>query len=146
MSNFARYARQVILPEVGVNGQQLLRDSSALVVGLGGLGFVQLLRRCCALRFRSSGLRAREFLFRLLNSRFHLRHGLLELLQGYRAQTLLALVERHNRWVRQDLANFGHDRRVDYGWRGRRGRCRPGGRDALNRAAQVRFQRVFPPR
>lgn len=40
MSNFARYARQVILPEVGVNGQQLLRDSSTLVVGLGGLGSI----------------------------------------------------------------------------------------------------------
>lgn len=38
MSGFARYSRQVILPEVGVNGQQLLKDSTALVVGLGGLG------------------------------------------------------------------------------------------------------------
>ena len=38
MSNFARYSRQVILREVGVNGQQLLRDSTVLVIGLGGLG------------------------------------------------------------------------------------------------------------
>lgn len=38
MSNFSRYSRQVVLREVGVNGQQLLRDSSALIVGLGGLG------------------------------------------------------------------------------------------------------------
>ncbi len=38
MSDFRRYARQVVLREVGVNGQQLLRDSSALIVGLGGLG------------------------------------------------------------------------------------------------------------
>lgn len=38
MSEFARYSRQVVLREVGVNGQQLLRDSSVLVVGLGGLG------------------------------------------------------------------------------------------------------------
>lgn len=38
MSRFSRYSRQVILREVGVNGQQLLRDSSALIVGLGGLG------------------------------------------------------------------------------------------------------------
>lgn len=38
MSNFTRYARQVVLREVGVNGQQLLRDSSALIVGIGGLG------------------------------------------------------------------------------------------------------------
>ncbi|HEX4870730.1 MAG TPA: HesA/MoeB/ThiF family protein [Nevskiaceae bacterium] len=36
--SFARYARQVVLPEIGVNGQQLLRDSSVLIVGLGGLG------------------------------------------------------------------------------------------------------------
>lgn len=38
MSNFQRYARQVVLREIGVNGQQVLRDSSALIVGLGGLG------------------------------------------------------------------------------------------------------------
>lgn len=35
---FSRYARQVVLREVGVNGQQVLRNSSALIVGLGGLG------------------------------------------------------------------------------------------------------------
>jgi molybdopterin/thiamine biosynthesis adenylyltransferase len=38
MSDFARYSRQIVLREVGVNGQQLLRDSSALVIGVGGLG------------------------------------------------------------------------------------------------------------
>jgi molybdopterin/thiamine biosynthesis adenylyltransferase len=39
-AEFSRYSRQVVLREVGVNGQQLLRDSSALVIGLGGLGSV----------------------------------------------------------------------------------------------------------
>jgi len=38
--DFSRYSRQVILREVGVHGQQLLRDSAALVIGLGGLGSV----------------------------------------------------------------------------------------------------------
>ncbi|MFC4253304.1 HesA/MoeB/ThiF family protein [Sinimarinibacterium flocculans] len=38
MTDYSRYARQVVLPEVGVNGQSLLRDSSVLIVGLGGLG------------------------------------------------------------------------------------------------------------
>lgn len=38
MSGLARYARQIVLREVGVNGQEVLRDSSALIVGLGGLG------------------------------------------------------------------------------------------------------------
>ena len=38
MSDLRRHSRQVVLPEVGVVGQQLLRDSSALVVGVGGLG------------------------------------------------------------------------------------------------------------
>jgi molybdopterin/thiamine biosynthesis adenylyltransferase len=38
MSDFARYSRNIVLREVGVNGQQLLRDSSALIVGVGGLG------------------------------------------------------------------------------------------------------------
>lgn len=33
-----RYGRQVILREVGVHGQQILRDSNVLVIGLGGLG------------------------------------------------------------------------------------------------------------
>lgn len=40
MSDLARYARQVVLREVGVNGQALLRDSSALIIGVGGLGSV----------------------------------------------------------------------------------------------------------
>ncbi len=38
MTDFSRYSRQVVLPEVGVNGQAVLRDSSVLVIGLGGLG------------------------------------------------------------------------------------------------------------
>lgn len=38
MSGFTRYRRQVVLREVGVNGQQLLRDSTVLIVGVGGLG------------------------------------------------------------------------------------------------------------
>jgi molybdopterin/thiamine biosynthesis adenylyltransferase len=38
MNALARYARQIVLREVGVHGQELLRDSSALIVGLGGLG------------------------------------------------------------------------------------------------------------
>lgn len=40
MSGLTRYSRQIVLPEVGVNGQQLLQDSAALVVGLGGLGSI----------------------------------------------------------------------------------------------------------
>ncbi len=38
MSDYARYSRQVILREVGVNGQSLLRDSTVLIIGVGGLG------------------------------------------------------------------------------------------------------------
>ncbi|HWU69563.1 MAG TPA: molybdopterin-synthase adenylyltransferase MoeB [Stenotrophobium sp.] len=38
MSDLARYSRQIVLREVGVNGQQLLRDSTAMVLGVGGLG------------------------------------------------------------------------------------------------------------
>ncbi|XP_059158611.1 adenylyltransferase and sulfurtransferase MOCS3-like [Physella acuta] len=34
----ARYSRQLILPELGVKGQLKLRNSSALIVGAGGLG------------------------------------------------------------------------------------------------------------
>ena len=38
MSDFSRYSRNIVLREVGVNGQQLLRDSTALIIGVGGLG------------------------------------------------------------------------------------------------------------
>lgn len=40
VEDFQRYARQVVLPEIGVNGQQLLRDSSVLIIGVGGLGSI----------------------------------------------------------------------------------------------------------
>ena len=33
-----RYARQIILPEIGLEGQEKLANSSLLMVGLGGLG------------------------------------------------------------------------------------------------------------
>ncbi len=38
MSDLARYSRQIALREVGVNGQNLLRDSTVLIIGVGGLG------------------------------------------------------------------------------------------------------------
>ncbi|MDE2148369.1 MAG: HesA/MoeB/ThiF family protein [Gammaproteobacteria bacterium] len=38
MNDLTRYARQIVLPQVGVNGQHLLYDSTALVIGCGGLG------------------------------------------------------------------------------------------------------------
>ncbi|ODM91091.1 Adenylyltransferase and sulfurtransferase MOCS3 [Orchesella cincta] len=34
----SRYSRQMILPELGMKGQQNLKNGSVLVVGLGGLG------------------------------------------------------------------------------------------------------------
>ncbi|EDO48528.1 predicted protein, partial [Nematostella vectensis] len=37
-SEISRYSRQLILPEIGVKGQQSLKSSSVLVVGAGGLG------------------------------------------------------------------------------------------------------------
>lgn len=39
----SRYARQIVLPEVGQRGQDRLRESTALVVGAGGLGAPALL-------------------------------------------------------------------------------------------------------
>ncbi len=33
-----RYSRQILLPEIGLNGTERLRDSSVLVIGAGGLG------------------------------------------------------------------------------------------------------------
>lgn len=40
MTDFSRYARQIVLREVGVAGQSVLRDSCALIVGVGGLGSI----------------------------------------------------------------------------------------------------------
>ncbi|KAH8395715.1 hypothetical protein KR222_010268, partial [Zaprionus bogoriensis] len=36
--DIARYSRQLILPDFGVNGQLKLKNSSVLIVGMGGLG------------------------------------------------------------------------------------------------------------
>jgi molybdopterin/thiamine biosynthesis adenylyltransferase len=36
--DFSRHARQVVLPQVGVDGQAALYDARVLVIGLGGLG------------------------------------------------------------------------------------------------------------
>lgn len=44
--NGERYARQVVLPEIGEAGQQKLLRSSALVIGCGGLGSVLLYCLC----------------------------------------------------------------------------------------------------
>src|SRR3990172_11569455 len=33
-----RYSRQILLPQIGLEGQQKLLDSRVLIVGLGGLG------------------------------------------------------------------------------------------------------------
>jgi molybdopterin/thiamine biosynthesis adenylyltransferase/rhodanese-related sulfurtransferase/molybdopterin converting factor small subunit len=35
---FARYSRHLIMPEVGLEGQRALKDSSVLIIGAGGLG------------------------------------------------------------------------------------------------------------
>lgn len=37
-NSLLRYSRQILLPEIGIEGQQRLRNSRALVIGLGGLG------------------------------------------------------------------------------------------------------------
>ncbi len=34
----SRYARQITLPQIGESGQQRIRDSRVLIIGLGGLG------------------------------------------------------------------------------------------------------------
>ncbi len=40
MSELSRYARQVVLPSMGVDGQRQLLDSTVLVIGVGGLGSI----------------------------------------------------------------------------------------------------------
>lgn len=38
MTGLKRYGRHLVLPEIGVAGQETLRDSHALIIGAGGLG------------------------------------------------------------------------------------------------------------
>tara|TARA_R110000822_G_scaffold197407_5_gene335333 strand:- start:14936 stop:15667 length:732 start_codon:yes stop_codon:yes gene_type:complete len=38
MTDLHRYSRQIVLPEVGINGQHILSDSTVLMFGMGGLG------------------------------------------------------------------------------------------------------------
>src|SRR3989339_1665573 len=33
-----RYSRQILLPEIGIEGQKKLKEGKALIVGVGGLG------------------------------------------------------------------------------------------------------------
>ena len=37
-SQLLRYSRQIMLPEIGLQGQQTLHDSCVLIIGMGGLG------------------------------------------------------------------------------------------------------------
>ena len=37
-TSLLRYSRQILLPEIGIDGQQRLLDSRVLIIGLGGLG------------------------------------------------------------------------------------------------------------
>lgn len=43
-----RYARQSVLPEIGADGQQRLREAAVLVIGAGGLGCAVLSYLCAA--------------------------------------------------------------------------------------------------
>ncbi|KAI9782454.1 MAG: Urmylation protein [Geoglossum umbratile] len=38
LEEYKRYGRQMIVPEIGLQGQLLLKNSSVLIIGLGGLG------------------------------------------------------------------------------------------------------------
>ncbi|PHO49328.1 hypothetical protein B6F22_13600 [Mycobacterium tuberculosis variant bovis] len=40
-----RYSRHLIIPDIGVNGQQRLKDARVLCIGAGGLGSPALLYR-----------------------------------------------------------------------------------------------------
>ena len=37
-NNFERYAKQIMLKNIGINGQKKILNSKVLIIGLGGLG------------------------------------------------------------------------------------------------------------
>ncbi|XP_011635708.1 adenylyltransferase and sulfurtransferase MOCS3 isoform X1 [Pogonomyrmex barbatus] len=47
-NEICRYSRQLFLPEIGVQGQKKIKDSSILIVGAGGLGCPAALYLACA--------------------------------------------------------------------------------------------------
>ena len=38
-----RYSRQIVLPEIGIEGQKKIKQAAVLLVGVGGLGSIQAL-------------------------------------------------------------------------------------------------------
>jgi len=63
----ARYGRQLILPEIGVEGQTKLKNTAVLVVGAGGLGApVIMYLASCGIGLQLSFYSCLSFLFVLL--------------------------------------------------------------------------------
>lgn len=69
-----RYSRHLIIPDIGVNGQQRLKDARVLCIGAGGLGSPALLYLAAAESVPSASSMETTWMSRICNAKSFMAH------------------------------------------------------------------------